>query len=339
MGDGALLWRFLLALAVAFTATFPSRAFCEPAGSKGRVVLDIKVCGGPSSEEVRRIVGVEIGDLLVEAAEPAPSTADRLVIRCADTMAWVEATSQAGGKSVDRTLRLDDFPGDAAPRALALAGIEILASLSPAVRERVSVRPAPRSEATPAPSATVDVPQSRPSTEDNRHPLRLDVAGLWRTFSVAHGASAWGGRIGLNQEFGQHWQLAADVDAAGTSTTGTAIGQARALLVSGGLLLGVHAETQNLGVGVSLGGRIGLAHLAGDSNGRADIAATSVARAWGGPVASLAAFAGVGPLGLIMVVEAGRSLFTSEGLANDQPVLSVGGNWLAVAVGAGFLFR
>src|SRR5207244_897403 len=115
-------------------------------------------------------------------------------------------------------LRLDDFPGDAAPRALALAGIEMLAALDPTVRARVEVKP-------PAPEAP--------------DRFALAVSGVRRTFLGAGGAAAWGGRAGVERRLGR-WIVAADLEVdRGASTL--ALGETRTWPGSLGLVAGVVA--------------------------------------------------------------------------------------------------
>jgi hypothetical protein len=108
-----------------------------PDVSVRRVALDVRDCPGAPEPEVRRIVGIELGDLLIAFAAPVPEDSDHLLIRCEDDLAYLEASGAGRVRQLRRALRLGDFPGDAAPRALALAGVEALASLSPEVRQRV----------------------------------------------------------------------------------------------------------------------------------------------------------------------------------------------------------
>lgn len=67
-----------------------------------------------------------------------------------------------------------------------------------------------------------------------------------------------------------------------------------------------------------------------------NVDARSVSRVWGGPAAAADAFVSVGAARIVLSAEVGRSLFTSQGLADDEPILSVGENWLALSLGLAF---
>src|ERR1035438_6996654 len=130
---GALPIAWALIAANALPAIAQDRA----SPSSGHVELEVEGCPTVPTAAVRRVLGIEIGDLLLEPSTGEVQDVDRLIIRCAGNFAAVEATGISGGAATERILRLDDFPGDAAPRALALLGVELLAARSAAVRERI----------------------------------------------------------------------------------------------------------------------------------------------------------------------------------------------------------
>jgi hypothetical protein len=320
-----------------FLARPPSArsAPAEEAGgaeASGRVVLEVRACPDAPADSVRRIVGIEIGDLLVGVGEPVPAASDRLTIRCAGGLAWVEAAGDARAKPVDRTLRLDDFPGDAAPRALALAGIEVLAALSPAVRKRLAARqnvtPSPAQERPRLRETAQAAFQGEPSTQ-------IGAAALWRTFLVAGGMSAWGGRVEVESRIARWWNLGFDIEAAG-SRGHSRLGEASGLLLSGGAFVGARMGGARLGGAFVLGGRMGLTRMAGDTGGDVAVAAERVTRPWGGPAACLRAHGGLGPTELTLTAEVGRSLFAAEGLADSSTVLAASGSWVAVSLGVAY---
>ena len=81
-------------------AAFAAAAAQDPASSSsGHVELEVRGCPAIPAADVRRIVGIEIGDLLLDAsASGQQRDVDRLTIRCAGNFASVEATgSSAGG--------------------------------------------------------------------------------------------------------------------------------------------------------------------------------------------------------------------------------------------------
>jgi hypothetical protein len=297
-----------------------------------RVVAEVTSCPSVSAEAVHRILGIEIGDLLAPADMATVPGSVRLTIRCAGTVAWVEAAAADGSDAVDRTLRLDDFPGDAAPRALALAGLELLAARSPAVRARIEAKQlaAPPS---PAPSALAKVGEAAApsrSTPDVAG-ARLGLALVWRGFLAGQGVSAWGGQAFLDWDAGRRWQLHVDAEGAG-SHRDVALGETSAVLLSCSGAVGVRAGSGNLGLGLGLGARVGLVRLAGSAADRAIASDASAIRPWGGPIARVSAWVGAGPVVLLLGVEGGRSLGTARGLAGDVPVLVIQDTWLAISL-------
>ncbi len=320
-----------IVLCLAWTATVAREASAQVAGPAhgGRFVLEVKSCPGVPAEAVRRILGIEIGDLLVDAGLAAAAASDRLIIRCAGNLAWVEAAGDDGTNPVDRTFRLDDFPGDAAPRALALAGIELLAARSPAVRAHIQAKQNPASPERPT---VVVPPEPARSSKSDARDLRIGLAGTWRNFLVGHGVSAWGGQAQLGWELGRRWHLGADLEASGAREH-VSLGETSALLLSCGVAFGVRGGGENLGFALGLGGRMGMARLSGSAADVAGVKSAAVLRPWGGPLASASGFGGAGPFALTLAVETGRSLITAEGLSGSTTALAIGGWWVAISLG------
>jgi hypothetical protein len=296
-----------------------------------RVVLDVGDCPQVSAPAVRRIVAIEIGDLLVDPGEPASGDTDRLAIACQGAVARVQAEGPGRPRQLARTLPLDDFPGDAAPRALALAAIEMLAALSPDVRERIESRQKPRAPASPPPPAPLEPTPARGPTSF------VVASAVHRAFLVAHGASAWGGRLALEHELGARWELGADGELAG-GTTSSPLGDVTARLVSAGAFLGVHGGGARITGGLALGGRVGGAWLAGHP---ADAGATvqgHASRAWGGPLVSAHVRAALDRVALQLGAELGFDLGSAKGSVDGLTAVAVGGPWLALTAGLGLRF-
>src|SRR5262249_11397031 len=129
-------------------------------------------------------------------------------------------------RSLERVLRLDEFPGDAGPRALALAGLEMLAALSPAVRERIQFPQPPTA--------------ARVAIDTGGRRAWVGLSAVRRDFFDAGGFGGWGGRLDVNRRIGERWLLVGDVEVAGGGTAVT-LGEANALLVSLGGFWGVRA--------------------------------------------------------------------------------------------------
>lgn len=294
-------------------------------GGSDRVSLDVEACPTVPTEAVRQILSVEIGDLLL--GEGSAAASHRLTIRCAGNAAWVEAAGEGGADPVDRTLRLDSFPGDAAPRALALAGLELLAARSPAVRARMEARQQP---AAPPPAAEAPAVNRQPRTV-----MLWGVAGAWRRFWAGQGLSTWGGRAQLGWMF-RPWHLGADLEASGASRD-VQLGKTSALLLSSSAAFGLSEGTRHRAFTFMLGGRLGMARLWGSAADPTNVLANAVVRPWGGPVATLGFIGTLKPLAVVVTVEAGRSLFTAEAQSESTTVLAVGGSWVALSLGAAFL--
>jgi hypothetical protein len=297
-----------------------------------RVALEMVTCPETLAQAVRQIVGIEIGDLLVEEGSTA-SNVDRITIRCDGDLAWIEAGGDEHADRVDRTLRLADFPGDAAPRAVALAAIEELAALSPAVRRRIQERRTPA----PPPVARAVGPATGPGEGAAGLPQvrwRVELAAVARAFLLSSGLIAYGGGLGVGRDLEHRGLVALDLDVAGGSRT-VSLGEARGLQLSAGVLAGARAGTPDLSAALAIGARFGVVQFAGNPVDAATIGAHSVLRPWGGPVASIRGLAGVGTFNATLSLEAGFALVGAEGLADSAVALVAHGPWLGASLGIG----
>ena len=249
--------------------------------------------------------------------------ADQLTVVCAENLAHLEVRGPGRPWQFDRTLRLDEFPADAVPRALALAGVELLAALSPAVRRRVEA-------AVAKPEVSARAPVVHPAAPPA---WRADASVVWHGFLGDSGLSLWGGRGRIGRELGKRLSLGLDLEAASGSRS-VDLGQVRGVLVSAGGFLGVHAGGRDLFTEVALGGRIGIAYLAGDP-GASNVAGASVSRAWGGPALSLRLWAGRARLALVFCGESGVALLGAEGLAGGATAARADNLWISLALGLG----
>jgi hypothetical protein len=308
------------ALAAAIAAGI---AGAGPAHAAASVVLDASACLEVPEPAIRRIVAIEIGDLLADGAAAAPANADRLIVRCQAGEARLEARGPGHPAPIERPLRLAEFPGDAAPRAVALAGIEMLAALSPAVRERIQIRQSAPAAAAPAPATA------------SGGSLHVGVSAVRRDFFSAGGLGAWGGRLDVDRGFGDWWTLSGDVEGAfGRATAGP--GEVSAVLISLGGFWGVRGTRGRVAGSVSIGARGGLAMLEGTPSNDADARGARVTRPWWGPALRARGTLGLGLLALVASVEAGVAARGAEGLSEDTTVLAVSGAWLAGAAGLAF---
>ncbi len=298
-----------------------------------RVVLDASACPDVPAPALRRIMAIEIGDLLVGARENVVDDVDRVELTCLGGEALVHADGPRRPRALARTLPLADFPGDAAPRALALAAIEILAALSPDVRERIEARQRPRAPPPPPPPPVIErVPEPRPP-----HASVVLGAGAYRTFLPSAGATTWGGRVGFRRALGARLELGADADL-GRSTTSDSLGDVTTTLASASAFVGVRAGGPRLDGGVAVGGRVGLARLEGRAADPLGFVGERASHPWGGPLLVARGRGSAGPVGLELSAELGWAFGRAAGTAGDATVVAVGGTWLAVTVGLGLGF-
>jgi len=288
------------------------------------VALDTAACPAIPEAAIRRSVGIEIGDLLAEPGD-VPAGGNHLAMICQEGVARLAARGAGGGAPIERELRLAEFPGDAAPRALALAGVEMLAALDPAVRHRIQIRQSPAAAA-PAPPARADRSVA---------PVGVAISAVRREFLGQAGVGGWGGRVDLDRGLGRRFVLGIDVEMDGGSTS-VALGEASALLVSAGAFGGLRAAGARLAGSLSLGARVGLASLEGTPAGGGVATGATALRPWWGPALAARGWIRTGPIGFVAAIEAGVAARGARGLADGATVLAVDGAWLLAGLGVRF---
>ncbi|HVY37311.1 MAG TPA: hypothetical protein VHM31_05230 [Polyangia bacterium] len=323
------------AVAWLFLAVCGSAAATEgaPPPPPGRVELEMQGCPTVPTSAVRHVLSVELGDLLLDAAAggAVPDT-DRLIIRCAGDFASVEAAGSSGAPT-ERILRLGDFPGDAAPRALALVGVELLAARSEAVRARIlGPRPIVTAPAVPAVVASPDL-TARP--DPGRYRPRIGMAGVWRTFVTPDARPAFGARLYGSRPAVGRGIASGDLEFAEASTTVQNVGQTTAALLSAAATLGAFAGGRRWCLAVGLGGRLGLVRESGSSAAPARVSSETYWRPWGGPMASLGLSGMLGRADVAIGGEAGWSLSSIHEVAGGATAIAIRGPWLAVSMGVG----
>jgi len=293
--------------------------------TQATVALDTAACPAIPEAAIRRIVGIEIGDLLAGPGD-VPAGGNRLAMFCQEGVARLAARGAGGGQPIERELRLAEFPGDAAPRALALAGVEMLAALDPAVRERIQIRQSPAAAPAPEPPARADRSVAA---------VGIAISAVRREFLGGAGFGGWGGRIDLDRGFGRRFVVGIDAEIDGGNST-VALGEARALLVSAGAFGGLRAAGARLVGSLSLGARVGLASLEGTPAGGAGATGATALRPWWGPAIAARGWLRTGPIGFVAAIEVGVAARGARGLADGATVLAVDGAWLLAGLGVRF---
>ena len=145
----------------------PRPARADRAEASTSVALLVRGCPALFEQEMRDILAIELGELLLAPSEPPRTELNVLEIACERVRARVRAEAPHADRVVERALLLDEFPGDAAPRAVALAGVEALSAVNPTLSERllarqraVPAKPPPTADAAAAPASPGRAPPS-----------------------------------------------------------------------------------------------------------------------------------------------------------------------------------
>lgn len=286
------------------------------------VAVESNDCPSLSAAAVHRALEVETGGQVKShpgAPEPVPRVAPvgRLRVGCFGDRVLLSVATSAGGR-LERELAASELAGDTGPRLIALAGLELLATLDPDLRRRLSE--SDTSAAAPRPRAQA--------------PHIHVTAGLvHRRFSAASGVRAWGGEISYDRRFTPRLGLAGGLELSGARRS-TSSGDTTVLLFSGRVAAALRAGGDSAAVRLEAGVRAGLARLSGSAGGP-DVVALTVVRPWAGPFAGVHLLSGLRFLAVDLGVEAGAALVAASGLVNERPVLEVRGVWLAMSVGLG----
>lgn len=288
--------------------------------------LSIGGCSPALAEGVRQLLGIEVG---VELAREAPpdDACDRLTVSCRGASARVEATAKCG-PPVERYVWLDELPADAAPRAIALTGLELREAAkfaSAPVREKLAL--------SPAPSATAHTPVAPPASEVPS--ATLAAAAAWQGFVTPHGASVWGAALLASVRFGRRWLWGGDVSAGAAARRAGDAGDVAAQLVSLGTWFGMEGAAGPFRLHAGLGARLGLARLSGHAADGLAVEGTTVWRPWLGPLVSAGASWRLGRAEVVLVAETGRALLAAKGLADGATAIAIGGTWASVSLGGG----
>jgi hypothetical protein len=331
---------------VVLTIALPTRplAAAQP-GREQKVALSIGACPEPFESSLRRMLAIELGDLLDESQSAASRQLESIEIACETATARITARGAGGGEAVHNDLRLDAFPGDAAPRAVALAALEALRAVDPSLAERIEARRAQTRPDAP-PSASVRTPNAAsppPARRERSDAPRLEsqaftratLGAIARSFLGDPATTSIGARLELSRRFAAPWDLGLDLD--GTyARREVSLGVVHATLLSTAAWFGLRAGNATWSATVGLGARVGLALLRGAPGNEAR--GHDSARPVAGPMLVARGDGAIGPMALALALEGGLALANAEGVANGTPVAGYQGVWLAVSSNAGVRF-
>jgi hypothetical protein len=310
-----------------------------------KVALLVSACPAPFEVSLRQILAIELGNLL-DGARPAEAPErESIEIACEAETARVSARSAGGDQVAHNDLRFDAFPGDAAPRAVALAAVEALRAVDPTLTERLEAqRDKERTDASPAPAASVTeakphtlpaVNAPAPTPAATPAFTRVMLGGVARVFLAEPTTTMFGARLELSRRFGPPWDTGLELEA----TFGhrrVSLGTVEATLASTAAWFGARAGGHAWSATAALGGRIGLASLRGAPGGEAQ--GHQATRAIAGPLLVIRGDGLVGGLALALILESGFAAAGAVGTAGGETAMALDGVWLSASANAGLRF-
>jgi hypothetical protein len=319
----------------------PGRA-AEPARD-GRIALAVSTCATSFEASLRQILVIELGDLLEQDRVVEGAEGESIEIACDAETARIVARG-AGGEVVHHDLRLDTFPGDAAPRAVALAALEALRAVDPTLADRIEARRTMAKESPPVAPAKAPRPAPRPAPEPRVRSTGDAPRGFTRVLSGAlvrwfHGDPSTlvgGARLELSRRFVSPWDVGLELDGTFARRT-VALGVVEARLLSSAAWLGVRGGSSAWSATGGVGGRLGIALLSGAPRGSENRGHRST-RPWGGPMLLLRTDAAVGALALALGLEGGLVAAGAEGLAGGRPAIGFTSGWASASASVGFRY-
>jgi hypothetical protein len=315
-------------------AAFASASAISTALPRAPVELVVESCPQVDAQALRHMLSLEIGDLLLPDDAPSESPrGERLTVRCADGQARLSAGGSGPARAIERSVRLADFPDDATARVLALAGVELLASVDAPPAAAVTTVPATR------PAAPEDAPGRKDDDESpsrSRSLLsraRLALVLMRRAFLSDAGVTAWGASASASSDLNAGWAVRGDLDG-GVAHSSNDAGVADSYLLSAGAFWGPRFGRGEMAGSLGVGARLGLTRFAGQpSPFSPGVNTSSVVRAWGGPSMMVQVRNGGAGWGLLLYAESGVTVLGAVGASDLGSVAAVRGIWLTVGAG------
>lgn len=318
-----------------------------------QVALRVSSCSEPFTQALRRMLALELGDLLDAAPAPDASNLERLEIVCAAEQARISAHGVQRDQVAYNDLRFDAFPSDAAPRAVALAALEALRAVDPTISERLAAQAEAHATTTPtvaasAPSYAASKPAKKPApvaktaAAEKSGPIpaaaarpftSITLGGSARQFLGAPSTTLFGARLELSRRFRAPWDVGLDLDAAMNGRQRVTLGTVQAKVLSSAAWLAARVGSVDWSASAGLGGRVGLVDLDGAPS--LEARGHHVRRPLLGALVVARTDRSVGSFTLGLAGEGGYTLAGAQGLAGGAAALRLDGFWLALSVNAG----
>ncbi|HEX5064035.1 MAG TPA: hypothetical protein VFV99_31865 [Kofleriaceae bacterium] len=305
---------------LAATIVLGTSAITYAAPPRVDVVLD--ECLGPSRDEILRVTRIELGDALSDPAAPGENI--HASIACAGPVAVLRVDDP----SMQRTLwRRIDLVTGSEPRLLALALVELVASLRAELYVPPPSSPPPAAVEHVAPSLATAV---APTSAIPRY--RIELTGGAMTFSADKTALAGLGAR-LSSRGRMPWLI--DVQAHHGSNT-TPIGEVTIDVSSLGAALAIERTARSVRASFGAGLRGGVVRMTGTPSSAIVMGSTTLS-AWFGPIVlGDIAVPLTGRLALAAAVEVGYVVAPVSAFAGDRRAASVDGAWAQLHVGVGY---
>jgi hypothetical protein len=331
-----------LAVAASWVVISVETAGAQPHAERdGKVSLTVEACPESFESSLRKILRIELGELLDETTANERDR-ESIDVICELEIARVSARSASRVQVAHNDLRFDTFPGDAAPRAVALAALEALRAVDPTLAKRLEAqrkranapagpRPAARTRPASSPARRVD------DQGDATHSYtRVVVGGVARFFLASPRTTGVGARAELGFRFAAPWDLGFDIEGA-FARQRVDLGVVDARLVSTAAWFGARTGSAAWSLTAALGGRLGIAALRGTPEGL-PARGHDVVRPWAGPVLVARADGSLDTVAFVLMTEGGFAARGAEGLAGGASAVGIKGGWFSASVGAGVRF-
>jgi hypothetical protein len=303
------------------------------AGEHPRVALAMDPCVTAPATEVRRILGIDLGALLDDAAGP-PSDVTRAAIGCQAALVELRVDDPITGKSLTRAIDLSSTPPPARARLLALAVSELItASWTELETNAQPAVPPQGAVASPAArlSALGAVEKHRPPPA--LRPLRVVALASGQFFFTQAGA-LWGGGLRVGQDRGRGLAWAVDALAHHGSAQ-TALGDVVADTISVGPMALYQHRWPRVALRIGGGARGGAARLEGQP-GAPGVHGAAVWSGWLGPLAAASlTVAPASRLALELGLEGGYVVVPFGGRVDGVRQVAIDGAWIGAQLGVG----